>query len=105
MKNKLSCEIGKMRNATCFIFVAALALMPLAAGAALVEEAAQPPVSKPLKNEKMETECPPGSFKFEGTCWVQGDCPEGEAVFRPGVCAPIPNWRYTPPVEDEKPKE
>lgn len=101
MKNTLMTAIGKMRNAACFMFVfAALVFAPCVSRAALLEETPKPSVSPPAKNEKMETECPPGSFKFDGTCWVQGDCPEGEAVFRQGVCAPIPNWRHEPPVEE-----
>lgn len=104
MKIALSWVIGKMRNTFCFIFVlAALVFTPGLSHAALVDEAPAPPVSPPIKNDKVETECPPGSFKFDGTCWVQGDCPEGEAVFRQGVCAPIPNWRYEPPVEETAP--
>jgi len=92
--------IAKMRNAACFIFVfAVLAMMPAAAYAALAE-GEPPPVGVKPEVQKIETECPPGSFKFDGTCWVQGDCPEGEAIIRQGVCAPIPNWRYAPPVEE-----
>ena len=102
MKNTLTMAIGKMRNRICFIFVVAvLFAAPVAVHAALLDEEPAPPVSKPIKNDKVETECPPGSFKFDGTGWVQGDCPEGQALFRQGVCAPIPNWQYTPPEEDQ----
>lgn len=104
MKNTLTGAIGKMRNAAGFLFVlAALFAQPFVSHAALLDEAPAKTVSPPAKNKEMETECPPGTFKFDGTCWVQGDCPEGEAVFRQGVCAPIPNWRYAPPVEEPTP--
>ncbi|MEZ0260736.1 MAG: hypothetical protein ACAH80_06985 [Alphaproteobacteria bacterium] len=90
-----------MRKVACFIFVAAaLFLVPVASYASLADEDAPVP---PPADKKVETECPAGSFKFQETCWVQGDCPEGEALYKPGVCVPIPNWQYAPPVEEPAP--
>lgn len=81
-----------MRAALAGSFFAFFCLVPAVAIANEVDTDSLPPAPPPKDGTQYEKECPQGAFKFQGTCWVQGDCPEGEALYKEGICLPIPGW-------------
>jgi hypothetical protein len=96
--------IGKIMRIACVVSVFAFLCLAAPALANEVDTSTLPPAPPPKDSTKYEKECPQGSFKFQGTCWVQGDCPEGEAMYKQGMCLPIPGWVYAPPQEETAPQ-